>query len=233
MSLQYHLISNHINSKSNDYMAVSTNSTSYTLEDLFERMTRQGSGITKAEAMAVFEEITECMVRVLEEGNAITTPLININSSVRGVFADQEDTFDSDKHSVSINISTGTRLKDVGSDITPKKIESRGRIPEPLQFIDHGSSTKNEYVTAGGGARITGSLLKFDPDEPAQGIFFIDTDSGQEYRVQPPLLRNKPSELICMIPTLPPGKYRLEVRSIVFNTTKLRTGQLSSPLVVK
>jgi hypothetical protein len=47
------------------------------------------------------------------------------------------------------------------------------------------------------------------------------------------LIKNKPSELIFMNPDLPAGTYRLEIRSIVYNTTTIRTGSLSTPLVVE
>lgn len=68
---------------------------------------------------------------------------------------------------------------------------------------------------------------------PARGIFFIDTATGQETRVESSVIKNKPSELIFVNPDLPTGTYRLEVRAIVYNTTKIRKGGRSEKLVVE
>lgn len=43
---------------SDDYITVSIHPQSYTIEDVYDNITREGSPITKAEALAVFEEIT-------------------------------------------------------------------------------------------------------------------------------------------------------------------------------
>ena len=107
MSLEYYLIPNHMTSDPDDYMAVSSNSDSYTMEDVYKQMTREGSTVTKAEALAVFEEITQAIAGILEEGHSIVTPLVNITSSVSGVFESEDDRFDPSRHEVRLNIGTG------------------------------------------------------------------------------------------------------------------------------
>lgn len=233
MSLQFHLIPNHINPNSNNYIAVSTNTKSYTLEDIFDRMTRQGSTLTKAEALAAFEEITQSMIEVIQEGASITTPLLNVGSSVNGTFKDEEDSFDTGRHQISINVSAGVRLRKAATDIDPEKVTSKKRIPKLTHYFDVNSDTSNEFITPGGGARITGSLLKFDEEDTGQGVFFVNEQTMKETKVEASMLKNKPSELIFLTPELPAGTYRVEVRSIIYNTKKMRSGHLSDPLVVK
>lgn len=57
-----------------------------TLEDVFELMTREGSTITKAEALASFEEISRGILKLVSQGKSVSTPLVNISSVVSGVF---------------------------------------------------------------------------------------------------------------------------------------------------
>lgn len=234
MPLEYYLLPSHITPNPDDYLAVSSNSESYTLEDVFRRMTREGSTITTAEALAVFEEITRTIAGIVEEGSSVTTPLVNIRSTVGGVFRSGNDTFDPRRHRVRIHVAPGRRLQKIDGNIPTRKVEVRERRPAPVLYYDNSSDTRNEAITPGRGARIRGSLLKFDESDPGQGIFFIHLDSGEEIRVEAPMLKNKPAELIFLNPDLGTGSYRLEVRSGLNRSTsdEIRAGALPDELTV-
>lgn len=232
MSLHYHLIPNHLHPNGSSFMAVSSNTENYTLDDVFNRMVREGSTITKAEALAVFEEITQNIIEIVEDGNSVTTPLINVSSSVKGAFEDKEERFNPNKHRIRITTAAGKRLAKSATDINPQKVAGKKRRPDITYFKDVESDTTNKTITPNSPVCIIGSLLKFDENDPEQGIFFIDTESRKETKVESPI-KNKPSELIFVNPDLPTGTYRLEIRAIVYNTTKIRKGDLGEQLVVE
>lgn len=219
-------------SNPNDYRAVSINPKSYNIEDIYDHMSREGSTVTKAEALAGFEEVMQCIIELVGQGYSVTTPLVNISSAVSGVFDGEGDRFDAGRHQVNINVSTGKRLKKSADGIPIERVTPRQRLPVPLQFIDQDSDTQNKFITPGGGAKIYGSLLKFDEEDRDQGIFFINLENGFENRVEDNILRNKPRELIFINPDLPTGSYRLEVRSMIKDTTVIRTGRHQSKLMV-
>ncbi len=103
--------------------------------------------------------------------------------------------------------------------------------PDPEDFEDVTSETRNAQVTPGGLARLSGSRLKYNPNDPQQGVFFIDS-AGAATRVDM-IVRNKPGELNFLIPaTLAAGAYTLEVRALLSRTTQLRTGLLPHTLQV-
>jgi hypothetical protein len=232
MSLQFYLVPNQITDSDNDFRAVSKSTQNYTIEDVYDLMTRQGSTITKAEALAAFEEIVQGIISLVKEGNSVVTPLVNIGSRVAGVFNGDDDSFDKSRHSIRITVNPGSRLRKVSEMISVSKVASVERQPSPLHFIDSSSDSQDDIVTPTGGARITGSLLKHDPEDPEQGIFFVNSSDGSEVRVDSSLLRNKPGELIFINPELPAGEYRLEIRSLLDGTTAIRTGSLSNILTV-
>ncbi|MDX1638369.1 MAG: DNA-binding domain-containing protein [Balneolaceae bacterium] len=232
MPLHYHLKPNPLTPEPDEYLAVSKNPESYRLEEIFEHATREGSTITTAEIMAVFEEITQGIINILQEGNAVITPLVNIKPTIGGVFRGEDDQFDPNRHRININLSAGKRLRRMSRDIPTRKIIVGERRPEPQHFFDHGSESEDANITPGGGARITGTLLKFDEDDRKQGIFFINTADGSETRVNRKMLKNKPGELIFINPSLEAGAYRLEVRSKLEYTTQIRTGTHAAPLRV-
>lgn len=232
MPLQFYLVPNHMTPAPDDYMAVSRSSHNYTIDDVFDHMTREGSSITKAEALAVFEEITQAIINLIKQGDTINTPLVNIGSSVSGVFNGDEDSFDSSRHQVRISVSPGVRLRKITGDIATQKIAASERKPTLVHYLDNASEVQDEVITPVYGARITGSLLKFDEEEADQGIFFVNVDDGTETKVESAMLKNKPGELIFMNPELDPGDYRLEVRSMITGTTQVRVGALSATLSV-
>lgn len=214
-------------------MAVGVNRQRYTIDDVYDHMTRQGSTLTKAEALAAFEEVTQGIINIVRQGNTVVTPLVNIMPSISGVFDSEEDTFDASRHEVTLSISPGIRLRDVPPDIATQKVKARERKPDLANYYDKGSATKDDAVTPGKGARISGSLLKFDETDATQGIFFVNTDGSAEARVDDEsILRNKPSELIFVNPSLPAGTYRLEVRSLLNGNSDIRTGILSDRVTV-
>lgn len=202
------------------------------MEDIFEHMTREGSTITKAEALAVFEAIIRAIVTLVAAGYSVVTPLVNISSTVRGVFEDEEDDYDPDRHQVRLSTRPGIRLRDATERIIPEKITARQPRPDLVHYHDNISETQDEQITPEGGGRITGSQLKFDEDDPEQGVFFINLDTGEATRVHYNMMRNKPKELIFMVPSLPAGNYRLEVRSILSRGLPLSSGSLSATLTV-
>jgi hypothetical protein len=232
MSLEYYLTPNQMTSDPDDYMAVSSNSKTYTIEDVYDYMTRQGSTITKAEALASYEEISRGIIDLIRQGFAVSTPLVNYSSAVSGVFSGEDGSFERDMHDININTSVGTRMDDIAAQIQPEKIVVQVRKPVLIHFIDNGSETQDQTITPGRGAHITGSLLKFDEEDNNQGVFFINTEDGSETRVNTPMLRNKPGDLIFLNPALPAGTYRVEVRSKVYQSSEVRTGALSDRLTV-
>jgi hypothetical protein len=83
----------------------------------------------------------------------------------------------------------------------------------------------------GGGLKLIGSFLKFDPDDERQGIFLVAT-GGEEKRMEM-VVHNKPSTLIFQLPySMPEGRYKLEVRTIVRGTSEIRKGRLQDPVVI-
>ncbi len=232
MALEYYLVQNVITPDPNDYMAITVGAGTATVEDLLDDVTREGSTVTRAEGLAFIEEFTQAAVRRLKRGETINTPLFNMGGSIVGVFNGDEDSFTDERHQVKIRMSPGTRIKEAEKEIKTKKVTPKERLPLLLHFYDNSSESQDEVATPGGGARITGNLLKFDEADATQGIFFINTATSAATRVSGKLLRNKPGELIFMIPALAAGSYRVEVRVKFLNAEALRQGTLSDALTV-
>lgn len=231
MAISYALYPNHLTSDPDDHMALVQNQVSHSIEDIIEIMMRRGTTVTKADALSVIEEYEATVEQILSDGGSVNTSLMRINASISGVFDDEFDQFDRSRHYVRLNVNPGSRISQIANNVDVKKVEADRPQPKPKAFEDIATETRNESLTPGSVGQIKGSLLKVDPNENDQGVFFIASD-GTETRVDT-YIRNKPANLIIIIPdTLLSGEYRVEVRAKLQNRNDIRTGQLNNALIV-
>ncbi len=231
MPLKYALLENRLTEDPDDYLAKVQDLQSKSIDDIIDVMIGRGSTVTRAEALSVLEEYSAALEQLLRDGHSINTPLFNLVPSIKGVFDDKNEPFNSERHQVRVNVNPGTRLRQIEAQIQIERVSASRPLPEPEDFEDVGSDTRNDQLTPGALARLTGTRLKYEPNDPQQGVFFID-GGGVEPRVVM-IARNKPSELNFQNPsTLATGAYTVEVRIVLPRTTELRTGQLPYALQV-
>lgn len=230
MPLMYALFENHLTADPSDYMAVVQDLQSKTQEDVINLMISRGSTVTKAEALSVFEEYALALEQLVTDGYAVNTPLFNLSPSIKGVFYSDTEPFNPATHTVRLNISPGTRLRQMASGISLSRVQGASPQPDPLYLEDLGSGTRNETLTSGNIAQLIGSRLKFEASDQQQGIFILAAD-GAETRVTT-VSNNKPSRLDFLVPPLTAGTYRIEVRALIHHSMNLRKGTLPVELAV-
>lgn len=232
MTIPYVLVENNLTSDPNDYYALVKPAGSADLDDIVERIEQQGSTVTRADIYSVLEDYFAAVETLLVEGNTVNTPVANYTTSIKGVFDGPDENFDASRHHLRPIANPGTRIrKTLRQRGQPIKQEAVTPRPNPVEYIDINSDTRNSILTPGGMGRISGHRLQFDAATPEQGVFFVAED-GTETRVDV-VGRNKPSELVFMVPdSLADGDYTLEVRAYIYGGNDLRTGALDTPLTV-
>ena len=231
--LKYALRENLLTPQPNDYMAQVTDSRSYNLEQIIDKMIERGSTLTKADITAAMQVYTETVCSLLEEGLQINTPLINTSMSISGVFEGATDSFDASRHTVNINITPGTKLKETLAKVKTQKVEAASTDPFVTEVKDIVSGVVNECLTAGGILQAAGSRLKFDNTDEAQGVFLVP-ETGNAVRCNI-VAENKPARIMAMIPAdITAGTYYLEIRSKLDSSGKatknLKVGRFNKPL---
>ncbi len=231
MSLKFSLFENHLTIEPGDFMAVTTDTETVELPDVVNRMGDYETTVGKTDILAVLEDFNKAVKSFVKEGANVHTPLFSISQSISGVFEARTESFDRSKHRVNINLHPGSELRDVRGEISVDRVDGVPARPVPIDFRDITSGALNDVLTPGGVGELIGNNLKYDADDPQQGVFFIHTD-GTETRAGT-IARNKPSNLIFVIPSgLAAGSYTLEVRAILPGITNLRKGLLDAELQV-
>ena len=117
MPLKYALLENRLTEDPNDYLAKVQDLQSKSIDDIIDVMIGRGSTVTRAEALSVLEEYSAALEQLLRDGHSIHTPLFNLVPSIKGVFDDKNESFNSERHQVRVNVNPGTRLRQIESQI--------------------------------------------------------------------------------------------------------------------
>lgn len=229
MAIQYALYENNLTSDPEDFLAMVQSAGTLDMEMIITRILGRGSTVTREDVLATVDAYHETIIEALLEGVNVNTPVANYRASIKGVFNGATDAFDPNRHSLEPSVSPGAELRNRFSEGEAQKIEADRPSPNLTAFYDFGTSTANQMLTPGNGARLNGHRLKVDPEDATQGVFFVAADGSGETRVAQ-LMSNKPAELLFIIPTLSSGNYRLQVRALF--GTNLRSGELDKVLTV-
>lgn len=231
MSIHYSLRPNHLTDDPNDHMASVSPLRTAELEDVIQRMIERGSTVTRPDIISVFADFQRSLEDLLAEGSNVTLPFANFSTSLKGVFTDDEDSYDPARHKIYPSISAGLELKDFyNGRLSVERVKAV--IPKPLadKFVDLVSGEINSILTPGGMGQLKGSKLKFNAEAVDEGIFFIAADNT-ETKVETVGV-NKPQSLMFLIPAaLTSGDYKVEIRARI-NTDELRVGRFSETLSV-
>ena len=233
--LKYSLRENLLTPAPDDYMAQAADVRSYTLDEIIDLMMDKGTTLTRADVAATLQVYGEVCSSLIKDGSAVNTPLMNTSMSISGVFDGANDSFDKKRHTVNLNITAGTLLRDAVTKVKCEKTEGVSTDPYITEVTDIVTGTVNTTLTKGGVVQLVGSRLKFDAKDAAQGIFFVP-ETGAPVRAAV-IAENKPARLMAIIPAdLAAGTYYIEVRTKILEGNKsgktLKTGRFNKALTV-
>ncbi len=231
-TLNYALFDNPLTSDPTDFMAVVQNQDSIDLNRLVDDIVAEGTGLTRPQALAYNEKLFQLIEHYAGIGCRVNLPVASFRASIKGVFINKDDSFDPARHSVVIHVTPGPRIRAVERTVKTAKVKGASPMPDPQDFTDAATGEKNRTATPGGIAALKGFYLRFDTEDPDQGLFFVPAaNAAAAVRVQQ-FTAIKPSELHFLVPQLAAGEYRLEVRATIRGGKNLRRGTLADIIEV-
>ena len=234
MAIRYALYENNVTSTPAVYMARTRTIGCANLDQIAARMADMGTTVTKADILAVFEDMSKAAVSLLADGFSVNFDgLCNLRCTIKGNFDGLSDSFDPARHSLNISANPGGQLlKAVTSTAEITQTETVIPTPAPAEFVDCSSDETNNTITPGNIGTVNGWRLKFDPAVADEGVFLI-ADDGSEIKAGS-VSSNKAGHLTFLVPDLAgfAPDFRLEVRSrMAIDGGQLRTGRLDETLI--
>ena len=209
--MDYFLTDNHLTPDPNDQTAIPTNIRSYNDDQIIDRIMQRGTTLTRPDLLAGIRAYQEEHGIIVEEGNGFNTGLITAGPNIVGKFTGVTDSYDHSRHKTHYSVNFSQAIREKVAKIKMTKVQAPNTGPFITAIRDGVSGLTDGTLSAGGVLDIVGSRLKVYPDLPDDGVYFVNPD-GTEYKAVT-LVENKPSRLIVMLPSLPPGAYTLEVRT--------------------
>jgi hypothetical protein len=232
MAIKYYLQPNPITSDPNDQSARVVSNQVHDVKSIIKEMLKRGTTVTEADANAVLMLFFEVVTDEVAVGNSVNLPLVNIRPGISGVFTSITDSFDSSRHVKKANATAGILLNQKMNVATVEKVAQSQPSPVLIQFLDVNTQNVNSILTVGGIGQIVGEELKFNPDNPLEGIFFIDT-AGSATKATVIANRTEGKLMFSIPSTLTPGSYTLEVRKAYgVNGNIIRAGNLQDQLTI-
>lgn len=236
MPIKYALFENNVTADPNDYMAIIQLTESANGDDLVQDIIDQGSTVNKPDILAVTAALKLACQRRIEQGQRVNYfGMMDFFPRIKGVFDGPTDSFDPARHHVDVGANPGSELRSaVRASAHVEKVESVKPSPNIIEYRDIGSETTNDQLTPGQIGQISGNRLKFDAEASDEGIYFISSSDSVKIKATS-IQRNKPSQLVFLVPNLTDGLYHLEVWARMGSgsaSRELRIGRLDATLTV-
>lgn len=233
MTIRYALYENNITTDPADYAAQVKITGSAGLEMIAQRMIDQGSTVTRADILAVLEDLLMATESYLLEGYRVQFGgLCELFPRIKGVFNGITDSFDAGRHRIDVGANPGSRIrKSVRAKASAARAETILPVPMLLEYRDLETEATNSLISENTIGTINGHRLKFEPNRADEGIYIVPTDGSPGIKVTA-IQKNKPSQLVFQVPILPDSTdFHLEVRTRFGDAdSELRTGRLDARL---
>jgi predicted histone-like DNA-binding protein len=188
----------------------------------------QASALTETDVLGVLDALAEEIGQALLDGNRVQIAGVGTFSlTARGTTEHYDDYLKPEQLEIAFRPDAQLR-RHIHQHAEGEKQTAHLRAPRPHTFTDAATERRDVY-TAGSIGLLYGSVLKFDADDPAQGVFFVDED-GHEVRATVYAHVTK-KRVHFLIPPGLTGAQRLIVRAQPRFGPEVRQGELQEALV--
>lgn len=197
----------------NDYIARTVSERSLNVKQICEAAVSRGGADVSASSMQHATDLfLKEMAYQLGDGYSVNTGYFTASAVIRGVFDSPLETYNAQKHTILFRFNQGEKLRAEIPNIEINILGVADATSAILQIKDVKTGSVDDLLTPGRNLKIAGSKIKIAGDNPANGIFFVDTITETRTTVDPSdMVTNNPSEIIVIIPDLAAGTYNLEV----------------------
>jgi hypothetical protein len=211
--LKYYLVENPLSKDESNYVAHVSSPETKTLDHILNKIIAEGTGLTRPQALAYFEKITQTVLEFLKDGHCVSTPFFRVRPTISGLFVDEFDSFDATRHKINAKFLPGEKLSKLNAEFYMEKCDIQAYQPRLKKFTDAATTGVDTIATPGGIGTINGKHLFFDKNNLELGVFFVPVNNpGTAIRAMI-YSRIFPKELSFCIPVLEPGDYRILVKT--------------------
>ncbi|MCX7801282.1 MAG: hypothetical protein N2109_13200 [Fimbriimonadales bacterium] len=229
MSFRYYLTSNRLTNPPS-YCARVDHGPTVTTHQLAARISNATS-LTRSDVEAVLAALQQCLVDDMMNGRAVRLERVGtLFPSVSARMASKTEPLPEDAR-VQVRFRVDrSLLRRLRTEVEYERVPS----PQPVPLIQEVRVPLGnpQSLRQGDLLRVIGEWLRFNPNKPDEGLFFVHPGTGAQVRA-PSYYRVGDKVLELPVPQglAPNTGYMLQVRARRPNSTQLRKGETGSPMV--
>lgn len=202
---------------SSSYYARIINQGTCTIEDLVCDIITAGlnKSYSKEELLAVASLLKNAKLARILTGCTVDDGFTKSSLKLSGAFKSKNDTFSSDRHTLSVSCCVTAETKELVKTIVPVIRQGNSIVPEITEVYDL-ESQSSEYLTKGGFLDIKGTNIAVTGDNEDVGLYFVNCDDeAKTVKLSKEKLgRNAPKTISCVVPSgLESGTYRIMIKT--------------------
>lgn len=198
-------------------------------EQVLDFITQEGTTITRAEGLAVFNGVAKALAHFLSLGYSVKLPFADFRPTVQGRIDSQEAALSSTALQASIRVSVGPAIRKTLNDVPLLAVDQKAQALKIFKFQNMRDQAETS-LQSGDLCVIKGQRLAFDPSIPEDGVFFVSSTDSTEVRA-PDYSQTGNRSTTFKAPPLSAGTWNLIVRSGMTNGKRL-SGSLAGSLQV-
>lgn len=150
-------------------------------DQVLDFITQEGTTITRAEALAVFNGITKALSHFLSPGYNVSLPFAEFRAVVRGRIDSQDPASSTGQLNPSVKVRAGSAMRASLSGVTITAVDQKALAVKVFGF----QNLRDQSTTtlhAADLCTIRGQGLTFDPAQAGDGVFFVSVTDQSETR---------------------------------------------------
>ena len=187
-------------------------------KDIIKELVAEGMELKPETVLDVITRYNRKSVELTFRGYNVNNGVVYMRPVVKGVAYDK--TWNTERNRLYVSIRQGTELKAAVADT---KVEIMGEHPDPIAIYsvnDLSTGNTDGTLTRGFNAELKGTYIKITGDDPACGIYFKNTETEVETKLDARYISvNDPSRLMIIVPaTMDAGTYEMRITTQYSNS---------------
>lgn len=151
-------------------------------EQVLDFVTQEGTTITRAEGLAVFNGLVRALAHFLALGYHVKLPFADFRPTVQGRIDHRDTTLSGTDVQAGVTVSPGVALRSILKDVTVVSVDQRMDSVKVFSFQNM-RDRSGTSLQAGDLCIVKGQKLSFDPAVPEERVFFVSPTNREELRV--------------------------------------------------
>lgn len=184
-----------------------------TLANLARDASNQNSSLDENTLLYHWKILNELIIDRVQNGYIVDTGIGTFFAKVVGVFATENDSFNSERHSIELSFRIGKKAQEIFAKVKAVIRQGNRATPEITSVFDLNSGS-DKTLTRGGFLTITGKNITIAGDDSAVGLYFENVDdTAKSLRIPAERIGdNTSTRLALVVPTeLADGRYQIKI----------------------